>query len=376
VSAITSTADVAARLADARARRTPLRIAGAGTWLDAGRPCGPAERVNLDALRGIVEYEPGDLTLTARAGTSLAEIERVTAGHGQWLPLDAFGDVGGTLGATVATASSGPLATAFGTPRNQVLGCEVVTGAGEVIRVGGRVVKNVAGFDVTRLMTGAWGTLGVITEVSVRLRAKPAVDETIAVPLPPDGAAHAQRWLRASPLPAMAAELVSPALAKRLGIAAPNAPVLLLRFGGNETFVRAARHAVTALGDSLPAPATVWSALRGVDGGGTCTFRLSGAPARLAELWTATTRVIQDAGALAHATVSRGVIRCVLPAMPDDALRTLLGALPPATRIMERAPASCWDPQPADRATASLADGVRRVFDPDGLLNPGILGIT
>ena len=140
---------------------------------------------------------PGDLTLTARAGTTLAEIERATAAERQLLALDPYGTARGTIGATIATASAGPLAHAFGTPRDLVLGLEFVTGDGAVIRAGGRVVKNVAGFDLTRLLTGAWGTLGVITEVSVRLRALPEMEESVALAVRDDGdrglrgAAHA-----------------------------------------------------------------------------------------------------------------------------------------------------------------------------------------
>src|SRR5919199_245968 len=84
-------------------------------------------------------------------------------------------------GARWRTASYGPLATAFGTPRDAVLGAEFVTGTGAVVRGGGRVVKNVAGFDLVRLVIGAWGTLGVLTEITVRLRARPEIDETVAV---------------------------------------------------------------------------------------------------------------------------------------------------------------------------------------------------
>src|SRR5439155_9619738 len=102
---------------------------------------------------GIVEYVPGDLTLTARAGTTLAEIRDATAAEQQWLALDPHGSDDGTIGATVATASAGPLATAFGTPRDLVLGVEFLTGGGALARGGGRVVKNVAGFDLVRLLT-------------------------------------------------------------------------------------------------------------------------------------------------------------------------------------------------------------------------------
>src|SRR4030081_2033021 len=133
---------VAERMRAARASSTALRLVGAGTWLEGGRPGEARERLELGALTGIVEYEPGDLTLTALAATSLAEIERVTRAEGQWLPLDPPGAPDGTIGATIATASWGPLASAYGTPRDQVLGCELVSGTGDIVRAGGRVVKN------------------------------------------------------------------------------------------------------------------------------------------------------------------------------------------------------------------------------------------
>ncbi|HEY7896593.1 MAG TPA: FAD-binding protein, partial [Gemmatimonadaceae bacterium] len=211
--------DVAAAVKDAAQHRAPLRIVGRGHWLDAGPPALAATPLALDALSGIVAYTPGDLTLTARAGTTLAEIAAVTAEHGQWLALDPFGTDDGTIGATVATASSGPLAHAFGTPRDAVLGLEVVTGEGTIIRTGGRVVKNVAGFDLTRLFTGSWGTLGVITEVTVRLRARPEGDETWAIAVDDDDALGAVcRAARTAPVAALAFEALDAALVSRLGL--------------------------------------------------------------------------------------------------------------------------------------------------------------
>jgi glycolate oxidase FAD binding subunit len=159
---------IVAEIHDAIARQEPLAIIGAGTWLRSS-----AKRtLSLADDRGIVEYNPNDLTLTVRAGTSLAEIDRTLEAHQQWLPLDPAGERNGTIGATVATCSYGPLAALFGTPRDLVLGLTVVTGDGTVIRPGGRVVKNVAGFDLTRLMIGAWGTLGVITQITLRVMAR------------------------------------------------------------------------------------------------------------------------------------------------------------------------------------------------------------
>jgi glycolate oxidase FAD binding subunit len=374
---------IAARVRDARDRREPLRIVGARQWLDAGRPCDAAGSLDVGALRGVIEFAPDDFTISVRAGTSLAEIDEIAASAARWLTLRPFGSAAGTIGATVATASWGPLASAFGTPRDHVLGCEVVTGRGDVIRAGGRVVKNVAGFDLVRLMTGAWGTLGVLTEVTVRLRARPEVDRTIAVAIEgtgPEGYDAVRRWLRASAFTPLAAELCSPALAARLGVSDGAQPVLLVRLGGNEPLVRAAAQSIAEVGVTRDVDAGLWEALRVAEPAGATTFRLGAAPASLGPVWTRAVRDSEGAGGWAHATVARGVVRCVVPvaegASDEDfaRLRGMIAHVPSAgSRIVERAPASIWAELPPAAADA-LSVGVRRAFDPDGILNPGILG--
>lgn len=366
---------VAERMRDARANRAPLRIVGGGHWLDAGRPCRADSSLDLAPHSGIVEYEPGDLTLTARTGTTLAELARVTRAEGQWLPLDPCGSPEGTLGATIATASAGPLASSYGTPRDQVLGCELVTGTGDVVQAGGRVVKNVAGFDLVRLNTGAWGTLGVITEVSVRLRALPALDRTFAVEL---SAADAWRWLRTSEYTPLAAELVSPSMSALLGAGANAA--LLVRLGGNETLVSAAAMSLLALGDAREIATSVWDALAASEPAGSAVIRLSTAPSRCPALWERAAAIVERAHGLAHAALSRGVVRCILPVSGQDEdemarLRGIVGALQHlGTAIVERLPASLWPSLVAPAVADLLSIGVRNAFDPDRLLNPGILG--
>ena len=363
------------RVRAARASRSPLRIVGGGHWLDAGRPCRADQDLHLGGLRGVVEYEPGDLTLTARAGTTLADIAEVTRSEGQWLPFDPFGSRDGTLGATIATASAGPLASSFGTPRDQVLGCELVTGTGDVVQAGGRVVKNVAGFDLVRLNTGAWGTLGVLTQVSVRLRALPALDRTFAVEM---SAADAWQWLRASEYTPLAAELVSPALSTLLGTGANAA--LLVRLGGNETLVSAAATSLVALGEVREVATSVWDALAASEPPGSAVIRLSTAPSRCPALWERAAAIVERAHGSAHATLSRGVVRCILPVSGQDEdemarLRGIIGALQHlGTAVVERLPASLWPSLVAPCAADSLSVGVRNAFDPDRLLNPGILG--
>ena len=151
--------------------------AGAGTWLAAGNPVADVDVVlSVARMDRIVQYEPADLTLTVGAGVTLRELARATAREGQWLPLDPPGSDEGTLGAALATASAGGLSTAYGAPRDLCLGLRLVTGDGRALSLGGRVVKNVAGFDLVKLAVGSWGTLGVITRATVRLFPRPEVE--------------------------------------------------------------------------------------------------------------------------------------------------------------------------------------------------------
>jgi glycolate oxidase FAD binding subunit len=372
----TAVRDVVRRAID---RGTKLRVVGRGTWLDAGRPvAGDAEPVALDALSGIVDYIPGDLTLTARAGTTLAEIAAVTQPNGQWLALAPWGGDGGSLGATAATASAGPVSGAFGTPRDVVIGLEVVAGTGDVIRGGGRVVKNVAGFDLTRLMVGAWGTLGIITEVSVRLRGLPERDVTVVLPAPSTQAGLSTLFsaLRVAPVAPIALELIDGPLANRLGFGADAR--LLARLIGNDENVVSQRDALAQFGDVADADTTVWDALRVAEPASACVARLSSPVARFADTWLVAARMAADVpGAFAHASVLRSVSRVVIPNDGDTLPGTAEASLrSPAreTRIFERLPAPLWPTLAPAAVTDRLSRGIRTAFDPDRVLNPGILG--
>jgi glycolate oxidase FAD binding subunit len=371
-----STAELRDAVLDAASHRAPLRVLGRATWADAGRPVHARHALSTVALRGIVDYVPGDLTLTARAGTPLAELQAAARAEGQWLPLEPWGGDDGSLGATLATATAGPFAAALGLPRDTVLGLEAVTGTGDVVRGGGRVVKNVAGFDLVRLLTGAWGTLGVLTEATVRLRAVPEADETLAVAAP---AADLTGWLdrlRRLPVAPLATELLNDAMARTLAL--PPATQLLVRLGGNADAVAAQRSALAGLGDAAAVDAEIWARLRGADAGGAVVFRLSAPPADAAHLWTHA-HLLRDAlgdGVRVHASIARGVVRVTLPPAPDELLSDALGggARDDVRRIFERLPAPLWPrlaPGPADDR---LSRRVRDAFDPYRLLNPGIFG--
>jgi glycolate oxidase FAD binding subunit len=375
---------------DAVATRAAIRIAGGGSWLDAGQPVAPDARVlRLDALRGITQYTPGDLTLTARAGTPLGEIADATAAEGQWLALDPFATSvdGGSIGAAIATASAGPLAHALGLPRDIALGMEIVTGDGEIIRAGGRVVKNVAGYDLTRLMTGAWGTLGIITEVSVRLRARPEIDRTLALARtgPADTAADVAAAIRTAAMEPLGAELLNPALATRLGVTATGSSVLLLRLGGNAERIASELSEAAKLGDGAEVDADVWRALRQCERSlpGPVVVRWSQLPSLVAQTWRHAVECCAGSpDALIHASLERGVVRAIIPAADTGTLARVLrieerpsgGPLFRGRRIAERLPAPLWSAEPAPEVTNRLARRVRIAFDPWHLLNPGILG--
>lgn len=273
-SAIASPATVgelASLVREAHATRAPLRIVAGGGWSGASSPASrvsPSARpVSVARLTGVVAYVPDDLTLTVRAGTTLAELDAATAPHGQWCPLLPWGDDAGTVGATFATATTGPCAAVLGRPRDIVLGVEFVDGAGVVARGGGRVVKNVAGFDLTRLMVGAFGTLGVITEVTVRLRARPAADVTLCI-APRGNDAHAAGTLAAAlrhaAVPPISCEPLDGRIAAALALPAHT---VLARYAGNRPLVDAGVRGATALAAGTPTEldARTWTQFRALD---------------------------------------------------------------------------------------------------------------
>lgn len=166
---------------------TPVRIKGRGSKLAIGRPVAAEKCLDLSGVAGIVTYEPEELILIARAGTRLAEIEALLAGHGQMLaceprdlgPLLGMPAGQASLGGLVSTNLAGPRRFRMGAVRDAVLGLTAINGRGEIFKSGGRVVKNVTGYDLPKLLTGAYGTLGVLTEIVLKLHPLPEAERTI-----------------------------------------------------------------------------------------------------------------------------------------------------------------------------------------------------
>jgi glycolate oxidase FAD binding subunit len=360
----------------ARESRTALRIAGSSTWLAAGRPVAAANTLSVAQSSGVVEYVPSDLTITVRGGTTLADLASATRTNGQWFPVNPFGSDSGTIGATVATASSGPLSHGFGTIRDLVLGVEVVTGGAKVIRGGGRVVKNVAGFDMVRLMTGSWGTLGVITEVTLRLYALPSNRRTVAMEAPADVRRLAERLsqLLDAPILPFALELLSTEAARKVGL--PPRPIILIELGGNAAAVAAQTDALRKLGPMVDAAPEMWDALRRPDWRETAVFRVSGFPSRLAERWERVGRIaVNTEAAVMHASIGRGTVRCSMLAEPTSEVANQLTELQTHdTVILENAPPFLWEKISPSATADRVSMNLRKAFDPSGILNPGILG--
>lgn len=154
-----------------------LRLEGAGSWLPADTPADLA--LSTRGLARLVSVSPADLVATVEAGITLEALRAELDRHQLWLALDPPGRPDRTIGSIVATGTSGPLRHGFGPVRDHVLGATVVTGDGRLVEAGGRVVKNVAGYDLTKLHVGGFGGFGVITELHLRLRARPATDLTL-----------------------------------------------------------------------------------------------------------------------------------------------------------------------------------------------------
>jgi len=174
------TGQIAADVKTAYENRTPLEICGAGTKSFLGRRSGDAQKLDVTAHSGIVEYDPAELVLVARTGTPLLEIERLLRDHGQMLGFEPpYAAAGATLGGAVAAGLAGPRRYFTGAVRDFMLGATFVNGKGEVVSVGGKVMKNVAGFDLFRPMARSMGTLGVLLQVALRLIPLPESEQTL-----------------------------------------------------------------------------------------------------------------------------------------------------------------------------------------------------
>jgi len=247
-----STADIGELLQqqvlDALRNNTPLNICGGGSKVFLGNPAPlPALPVETSAHHGIVEYDPRELVLTARGGTPLLHIESVLAEAGQMLAFEPphFGN-SATLGGTLACGLSGPRRPYSGAARDFMLGCRLLNGRGEIVRFGGQVMKNVAGYDISRLMVGAYGTLGILLDISLKVLPRPADSITVA-----------RKCGEAEAIADMSALLSKP---YPVDAACYSNELCYVRLSGSIQAVKEARTKIP--GDIVPEAAAFWQALR------------------------------------------------------------------------------------------------------------------
>ena len=382
-------AEVAEIVRDARAAARTLEVAGTGTRRGLGLPVEADALLDLSRLSGVVDYDPAELVLTARPATPMREIAALLAGSGQHLAFDPpdlaplwGGEAGGgTLGGALSCGLGGPRRIAGGAPRDHFLGFSAVNGLGEAFVAGGKVIKNVTGYDLPKLMAGAFGTLAVLTEVTVKVLPAPPAETTLVL-----------RGLdTARAIAAMAAALGSPAAVSAAahlpdgGAGVGDGAVTLVRIDGVPVSVEArATHLAAMLGDAAridgAQSAALWHAIGAVHPfarPGEQVWRIS-LPASRAAAFLARlsipARVVMDWG---------GALLWLFVAPADDAhapaVRAALAAASPgdghAMLVRADVPARLAAPamQPLETGLAALSARVKDRFDPDGVLNPGRL---
>jgi glycolate oxidase FAD binding subunit len=339
------------RIRAAAAARRPLCIRAGGTKDFYGGPL-QGEPLEVAALSGITHCEPTELVISARAGTPLVAVERELAAHCQMLAFEPpLFDGRATLGGTVASGLSGPRRAYCGAVRDFVLGIEMIDARGELLRFGGRVIKNVAGFDVSRLMAGSLGTLGLLTEITLK-----------TVPRP-----RAQCTLRFEADQSRALEIVTRWATRPLPLSATawHDGILLVRLSGADAAVRAAREALG--GEIMSAADEYWESLREQRP----TFFTAAA-----ELWRISLPAHTPALPIPGPTLIEwgGTLRWLSGPQDSAALRTL-AARCGGHATLYRAPVKLREGafQPLSATMLSVHKRLKTAFDPHGIFNPGRL---
>ena len=375
----------------AAAEGKPLDVQGGGSKRGLGRPSQASQRLDLSRLRGIVDYDPSELVLTAQAATTMAEIAEQLAAHRQmlgWEPPDWRGLLGGdakpTLGGVLACNLSGPRRVRAGAARDHFLGFAAVNGWGDAWKAGGKVVKNVTGYDLCKLQAGAFGTLSVMTEVTVRVLPKPETACTVVLRgLADDAAVAAMAAALNSPHEVSAAAHLPAGLAERLGIPGLDGAATALRLEGPRPSVRFRADVLGGmLGEALRLEAAdtarFWEAVGAVQpfaGQAGALWRVCPAPDAAPALVRRVQAALPGAGAfydwgggLVWLAVSEGAdcgAAAVRAAVAEAGGHATLVRAPEAVR------ASVPVFEPLAGPLLALSRRVKAGFDPKGILNPG-----
>jgi glycolate oxidase FAD binding subunit len=347
-----ASAAFAGRIRDAAQNRRPLRLRGGGTKdFYGGTPSG--EILDTRECAGIVAYEPSELVVSARCGTPLAELESALGANGQMLAFEPphFGPAA-TLGGCIAAGLSGPRRASAGALRDFVLGARIVDGQGRLLSFGGQVMKNVAGYDLSRLLAGSLGTLGVIVEASLKVLPKPAAECTLRLEMPEGRAIEAMNRWAGQPLPISATVWQGGVLTVRLSGAAS-----------------ALREAATRLGGEHSDGASMQSFWQGIREQTDPFF--SGAD----PLWRVSVPTASAPLALPGAQLIEwsGGQRWVKTSSAAAAVRDAAQSAGGHATIFRGSDRSAGVFSPQSPALARLHRELKTVFDPAGVLNPGRL---
>jgi len=347
------------RVQSAASRQSPLDIRGGNTKAFYGEPP-RGEPLELGGLAGISSYEPSELVVTARAGTPLAELEATIAADGQCLPCEPprFAP-GGTVGGMVAAGLSGPARASVGALRDFVMGVSLLNGRGELLQFGGQVMKNVAGYDVSRSLAGSWGVLGILCEVSLKVVPVSRATATLCFDCDELQALHLLRSWAAQPLPLRASAWVG--------------RELRLRLEGAESAVSAARRKLGGSELERDSAAQWWDSVRDQ---GHAFFRLEASALAAGEcLWRLSVPAVTAPLALGGAQFIEwgGAQRWWRGTMPAQAVRAAAaGAGGHATlvRAADKTPGAFTRPS---EPLLQIHRRLKQAFDPAQIFNPGRL---
>lgn len=380
--------------------RTPLEVIGGGTRRGVGRPVAAQHALDLSGLCGVTLYEPEELVLSARAGTPLSEIEALLAASGQQLafePMDHAPLAGGearkgTIGGVLAANASGPRRIKAGAARDHVLGIHAVSGRGEAFKSGGRVVKNVTGYDLAKVVAGSWGTLAAVTDVTFKVLPAAETEATLVLRgLSEEEAANAMAVaMTSSGEVSGAAHLPETVVGKVLSGRLPGwRGATLLRLEGFAPSVAYRFEKLAALLAPVTAPErleaqdsrSLWREIRDcvpfADGTHKPVWRVSMAPSSGHRMVMA---LRMEAAVDAFYDWQGGLIWLRMEAEAEaQALRRQVAAHGGGHATLVRAPAAVraalpvFQPQPP--ALAGLSARLREQFDPLGILNPGRMDV-
>jgi glycolate oxidase FAD binding subunit len=392
-----SEADAAYVIRTAATEGKTLALCGGNTRAGFGNLAQTAETVSSRALSGIVDYDPAEMVMTARSGTPLAEIEAALAANRQMLafePMDHRGIMGTggepTIGGVFAANASGPRRFVSGAARDSLLGIRFINGKGEVIRAGGRVMKNVTGLDLVKLLAGSHGTLGFLSEVTFRVLPVPQTVETIFISgLDDMAAAKAMAAALALPVEVSgAAHLPQTVRHRFLSGSLPDGEATVLRLEGLAASVSVRAEKLAAVMQAFGPIARLaadesqilWREIRDVhpyaDGAQNPLWRVSVAPSAGHQLVAA---LRLEAGVDAFYDWQGGLIWMRMEADPEaELLRRYIRALGGGHATLVRATAAvraqcpAFEPQPD--AVAALSARVKQKLDPAGIFNPGKMG--